>query len=341
MKKISSQVRLHKLISTLGTSYNNPQIQKNINTLGVYVNGKLETNRLLWVYAKTLGDDLSGSDINIDHWPTKTMVPYSLIEKCFENQDYYIFYKPFGLPVQSGTGHLEHNFVNYLSENFEEQKAMTDEKKGDESSNISITAGLAHRLDKDTEGLILVAKSVNSHLEAQNCFRDREVKKEYLTVLMGKLESEYDVKGFQVRDPANPVRQKFFLTNLDKEDSELRFSNSIFTPLLYCPEKNLTFTKVEIKTGRMHQIRLHAQTLGYPLFQDTVYNNLNLKISDSEIENFKSQNEKLKILEISHEELQEKLISIFKTHAIDIKSFYLKSNKIEIPKIGISTSLLF
>jgi 23S rRNA pseudouridine1911/1915/1917 synthase len=320
-RKNSNQIRLHKVVSDKNTEYNNPQIQKNIAALGVYVNGKPEliTNRLEWVY----GDD----DINISHWPQKLYVPYSEIRIAKETSDYYLVYKPCGLPVQPGVGFLNHNLVSYLLQTYPEQRQIMDSEI---EGNHKISAGLVHRLDKDTEGLVIVAKSIEAHKKGQDAFRGREVYKEYLAVVEGRLEEVLDIKGWQVRDYRNPIRQKFLLT--DTKDEEARNNHSIFTPLAYDKDSNLTLVKAEIKTGRMHQIRLQAQAIGHPLYQDPMYHNKAENVGREEIEKWLVEGfDKDGITQVS--DMLEYVKDMFETHKDGC--FYLKSNKVEIKELGI------
>jgi 23S rRNA pseudouridine1911/1915/1917 synthase len=326
------KIRLHKYIANLKTDYNNPQIQKNIGSFGVMINDKIVKNRLEWVY--------DTDQVIITNWPKLIKASFDGIRVVQDYDNYRILYKPCGLPVQSGVGHSDDNLVTYLLNNFADQRAFLTFEKSIENefeNRFDQTLGLAHRLDKDTEGLILVAKNLDSYLLAKKAFKNREVIKEYLVILTGKMESIYTVDGYQGRHPRNPVRQEFITPEMYDSNTkyfEYRTSKSVFTPIEHDPEQNLSLVKVKINTGRMHQIRVQAQALGFAVYQDTIYNNPHLKFSNDQIQEYKSSES----LILPKSELQT-WYQKFPTHTEAYKTFYLKSNLIVINSLGIDSEL--
>jgi 23S rRNA-/tRNA-specific pseudouridylate synthase len=139
-------------------------------------------------------------------------------------------------------------------------------------------SGLVHRLDKDTQGLLLVAKNLDSFHYLQDQFRSRRVVKKYLAVVEGIVNQTIHLENWQARSLSNPIEQKFFWTEVDAfgYSKDARHAESIIQPLFVCKETNQSIIQIQIKTGRMHQIRIQCLALGFPLSNDKSYN-LNAK----------------------------------------------------------------
>jgi 23S rRNA-/tRNA-specific pseudouridylate synthase len=135
-------------------------------------------------------------------------------------------------------------------------------------------SGLVHRLDKDTQGLLLVAKNLESFHKLQDQFRSRNVVKKYLAVVDGIVDQQIHLGNWQARSLSNPIEQKFFWTESDAfgYSKDARHAESIIEPLFVCKESNQSIIQVQIKTGRMHQIRIQCLALGFPLTNDKAYN---------------------------------------------------------------------
>jgi 23S rRNA-/tRNA-specific pseudouridylate synthase len=146
-------------------------------------------------------------------------------------------------------------------------------------------SGLVHRLDKDTQGLLLVAKNLDAFHKLQDQFRSRNVVKKYLAVVDGIVDQKIHLENWQARSLSNPIEQKFFWTETDAfgYSKDARHAESTIEPLFVCKESNQSIIQVQIKTGRMHQIRIQCLALGFPLTNDKAYN-LRLKEEIFEVE---------------------------------------------------------
>jgi 23S rRNA-/tRNA-specific pseudouridylate synthase len=144
--------------------------------------------------------------------------------------------------------------------------------------NVIPRSGLVHRLDKDTQGLLLVGKNLESFNFLQDQFRSRSVVKKYLAVVDGIVDQEIHIENWQARSLSNPIEQKFFWIESDAfgYSKEARHAESIIMPLYVCAKTNQTIIQIQIRTGRMHQIRIQCQALGFPLSNDKAYNNIKL-----------------------------------------------------------------
>ncbi len=270
----TTKVRLHKLVKeTLKNQknfdYTNPEIQRNIAEYGVLVEGKLIKNRLEWVYFH--------QHIQID-WPKRDHGNFDDVKILQETGEYLILYKPPGIVVQAGSGHQQDNLVEWLVKNVPSQKKFNTESYP--------TRGLVHRLDKLTQGVLLVAKDEQSLAFFQKQFRERQVQKKYFALLEGELTHDYHIKNYQSRNKANPVKNKFFWSKQQAlaYDEKSRYAESYFRPHYICRELSQTIAEVEIKTGRMHQIRLQAQAINHAVVGDPKYSKIQADIPKTAIQ---------------------------------------------------------
>jgi len=126
-----------------------------------------------------------------------------------------------------------------------------------------------HRLDKDTSGIFLVAKNDKALEFFQKQFKEREIKKKYLCLVIGNLKNkEGEVKTLLGRSPKNRRKQKVFLP---QEPGALGKREAITNYKVLERFKNYDLIEVEPKTGRKHQIRAHFSYLGHPIAGDKLY----------------------------------------------------------------------
>jgi 23S rRNA-/tRNA-specific pseudouridylate synthase len=247
------KTRLHKAVldylkGSLENDYTRPEIQRNIETYGVYIDTRLIHNRLEWVF--------NTEKIDISHWPKRTHGEFEQVKIILDEPEFLLIYKPVGVVVEAGAGHQIHNLTSWLENKYNKQ------------------IFLINRLDKDTQGLMLAAKSETAQKFFQDQFRNRTTVKKYLGVVDNSVDNLLIIDSWQSRDRANPIKQKFFWTQKEAfdYDENSRNASSIIKPLAYNQDLNKTLVEIEIKTGRMHQIRVQCEALGIPLVADKTYN---------------------------------------------------------------------
>jgi len=128
------------------------------------------------------------------------------------------------------------------------------------------TIFLVGRLDRETSGVVLMAKNQAAGRIWQKALEQKQVKRTYLAIIEGELNEEVQVAGFVGNDPDSKVfvKQRVTVKSRTSKKADTRFCP------LYCAE-GYTFVSVVTKTGRKHQIRLHAQSIGFPLVGEKLY----------------------------------------------------------------------
>ncbi|MBL0954242.1 MAG: RluA family pseudouridine synthase [Leptospira sp.] len=126
-----------------------------------------------------------------------------------------------------------------------------------------------HRLDRETSGIVIFAKSEESRMWLQKKFENREVYKEYFAIVSGNLLTEQKLDGYIGKDIHSAIRKKMIYS--PDEFSGSKTSQTHFFPILYNKDKDMSLVLVRPITGRIHQIRASLLYLGYPILGDKMY----------------------------------------------------------------------
>jgi len=208
------------------------------------------------------------------------LIPYDFpLDILFQNSDFSVVNKPSGMVVHPGAGNHEKTLVQALlhprnggtelpeawkhPQEFEDSKLSTEDESEENLILDTLRPGLVHRLDKETSGLIICARNMESLDFLSRQFQERRTVKWYCFLSRGRLgKKELELKNNLGRDPKN--RQRFAI--VERGGKEAR---SIFHEYMTSPQGSLIL--VQIFTGRTHQIRVQAKFLDCPVLGDSVY----------------------------------------------------------------------
>jgi 23S rRNA pseudouridine1911/1915/1917 synthase len=174
------------------------------------------------------------------------------LDVLYEDEDMIVVNKAPGMVVHPAAGHASGTLVNALLHHAEEVDGVGDD----------LRPGIVHRLDKGTSGVMVVAKNEAAHAELSRQFHDREIEKEYVTLVWGLVQYGRRIEAAIGRDPKD--RQK-----MSTRARRSRAAVTRVTWALHLP--GVSLIRVAIATGRTHQIRVHLSSIGHPVVGDATY----------------------------------------------------------------------
>lgn len=200
-------------------------------------------------YKVSAGDEV---EVELTPSPASDFVPENIpLEVVFEDDELIVINKPAGLVVHPAAGVQSGTLANALAYHFQQL-----------SNSGSIRPGIVHRLDKDTSGLLVAAKTEATHQHLSDQFRAREVFKSYIALVYGVVKQPTGtIEQPIARDPRNRTRMAIVAGG--------RGAVSLFK--VRRSYNSFTLVDVELKTGRTHQIRVHLSWLKHPVVGDELY----------------------------------------------------------------------
>lgn len=174
------------------------------------------------------------------------------LDIVYEDDYLVIINKPSGLVVHPAAGNYSHTLVNGLLYHF-----------NNISNKKSIRPGIVHRLDKDTSGLMIVAKDDKTHDLLAGMIKNKQVERKYLALVWGILRHEKGTIDAPIGRDIND-RQKYTVTDINSKNSITHFK-------VIERFKEVSLLECKLDTGRTHQIRVHMEYIGHPIVNDPVY----------------------------------------------------------------------
>ncbi|AZU61453.1 RluA family pseudouridine synthase [Neobacillus mesonae] len=238
--------RIDKVISGLDDEWSRTQVQQWIKDGAVLVNGKsVKTN-----YKCSINDHI---EISIPDPEELDVIPEEMdLDIYYEDKDVLVVNKPRGMVVHPAPGHLTGTLVNGLMAHCKDLSGI----------NGVLRPGIVHRIDKDTSGLLMVAKNDMAHESLVNQLVEKTVTRKYKAIVHGIIPHDYGTidapLGRDVKD-----RQSMAVVDNGK--------HAVTHFQVVERFKDFTFVECQLETGRTHQIRVHMKYIGYPLAGDPKY----------------------------------------------------------------------
>ncbi len=243
-------IRVDKYIKIEGMPRS--QVQKLIDEGNVTVNGKIAKGS-----AKLKAGDLIAVNVPapVELDIKAENIPLDIL---YEDEHMLVINKPQGMVVHPAAGNYEGTLVN----------ALMYHCKGSLSGiNGVMRPGIVHRIDKDTSGLLLVAKTNEAHLSLSEQIKNKTAHRHYICIVCGIIDTKKGIIDAPIgRHPTN--RLKMAVTPTNSKNAVTHFE-----VLEYL--NNATYVACDLETGRTHQIRVHMQYIGHPIIGDPLYLNKN------------------------------------------------------------------
>lgn len=190
------------------------------------------------------------------------IVPQNIpLKVVYEDEDVMVINKPAGLAVHPGVGIPNGTLVNAVAWHLQESLKNLPVKEGNDTNR----AGIVHRIDKDTTGLMVVAKTDFAMTHLANQFFHHTIERRYQALVWGDMEA--DAGTVRANIGRNPNDRRLFMTFPDGEDGKWAVTHwRTIERFYYC-----SLVECQLETGRTHQIRVHLKSIGHTLFGDPRY----------------------------------------------------------------------
>lgn len=250
--------RLDNYLSDLFESFSRSYLQKLIKDGKILINGEIKKPS----YKIRLGDK---AEIEVTEKEEKTIPPQNIsLEIIWEDENMAVVNKPSEMLTHPTSLETENTLVNALLY-----------KYGENLSDINgrFRRGILHRLDRNTSGLLMIAKNNKTHEFLAEQIKERAVVKKYLAIVKGVVKQDSGVINLPIgRNPKHP--QKMAVVE-DGKPSITEFK-------VLKRFKDATFLELDLKTGRTHQIRVHLSHLHHPIINDSLYGGSGFKVKTQE-----------------------------------------------------------
>ena len=240
-------IRLDSYLTEVLNNFSRTKIQNLIKNKLVKINGQDKKSSYILRDGDRIEFDVSPEDI------TKIQPQNIPLDIVFEDENMLVVNKPAGMLTHPTSQERENTLVNALLS-----------KYGDNLSDLNgeFRRGIVHRLDRNTSGLLMVAKNNKTHEYLAQQIKDRKITKKYRTIVNGNYEKDEDTVNLTIgRNPKHP--HKMAVVEGGKDSVTLVKVLERF--------KDYTYLELTLVTGRTHQIRVHMSHLHHPVFNDTLY----------------------------------------------------------------------
>ncbi len=260
---ISCCVKDNEALASMDEIVSRAQAQRLLKSGNVLLNGVSVSAPSRKVY--------SGQSIQLtvpDSEPSEITPEKGELEILHEDSDVIVVNKPAGMVVHPSAGHASGTLVNYLMHHCNDLSGIGG----------ILRPGIVHRLDKDTSGVLVAAKTDSAHLDLSSQFKQHTVKRQYQALVWGVPDKEFGVvDASMARHPVRRKEMSIVESNGDRESDNTKGKHSVTHWKVLKRFKIASLMACRLETGRTHQIRVHLTSIGHPLIGDKLYGKSPLK----------------------------------------------------------------
>lgn len=262
VNSIDKNQRIDKLVATIFPDWSRSKVQDWIGAGHILINGVQTKSN----YLVNVGDQIVIIPPNIEI--TEGLAEDIPIDIRYEDDSVLVVNKPRGMVVHPAAGNRRGTLVNallfYCGDNLSGiGEEYSDEDKDSTTQGLLFRPGIVHRIDKDTSGLLMVAKNDVVHQALADQLREHSVDRVYIAVVHGIISHNTGTVDAPIgRDPRS--RQRMAVTSRGGKNAVTKFR-------VLERFKNATKIECRLETGRTHQIRVHMRYIGFPIIGDNVY----------------------------------------------------------------------
>ena len=245
--------RLDKLISS-NTDFSRSEVVEIIEKNCCVVDGKIQNKK-----STIINPDSKIEILSVNSSEKKT---YKKIDTYLVDEDIIVVEKPANMITHRASKNNDISLCEHIVNSFPEIKSVGDIDR----------PGIVHRLDKDTSGLMIIARSANAYEKLKEMIKERSISRNYEALVYGKPKlKEAMIDAPIIRDPKNPIKRRVSIGGKESKTS-------------YRIKKNFeeySLLDVKLFSGRTHQIRVHLEHVGHPVVGDNLYGNKKSKLKRS------------------------------------------------------------
>jgi 23S rRNA pseudouridine1911/1915/1917 synthase len=263
VEELRSPLRIDTYLSHILSELSRNEISKYLKEGKIKIKGKqVKPSHLL------KGKEEITLNLKIPTIGEKTIVPLNLIpepEILYENQDLLVINKPAGVNTHPTLKNInEPSIASWFCYRYPQAKKVGEDK---------LRPGIVHRLDKDTSGVLIIAKNNPTFFYFKKLFFSRKVNKRYLALVRGEINKEKGIIEFELTRSSTSGKRKIVLPQKGKSTKKTIKKTKVALTFYEVAKRyqGYTLLKVEPKTGRTHQIRIHLASIGFPVAGDKIY----------------------------------------------------------------------
>ena len=263
VKENETGMRLDQFLASMDQIVSRTQAQRLLKSGNVLLNGVSVSAPSRKVY--------SGQSIQLtvpDNEPSEITPEKGELEILHEDSELVVVNKPAGMVVHPSAGHSSGTLVNYLMHHCHDLSGIGG----------VLRPGIVHRLDKDTSGILVAAKTDSAHLHLSSQFKQHTVKRQYQAIVWGVPVKEFGVVEASIaRHPVRRKEMSIVKSNGDRESINSKGKYAVTHWKVLKRFKIASLMACRLETGRTHQIRVHLTSIGHPLIGDKQYGKSPLK----------------------------------------------------------------